>query len=172
MRKSALNTVLATLLVILFSNNLHVFREAVEPADGNQVNLTVLTTDVGLAPMVELWVDEVHRRYNDAIIVDGHGGTEFVDGKPVWHAYTVLQPDGIPVADLIASIRQREPWRRIVLLFCNPDGLPLEGVANVSYSLQNVWVVPDSHLGAGANVGRDAWYGDSCGDIFEFVEVN
>lgn len=169
MTKFVLSLIAVVLAFVLVASHLLPLQE-VEPPAGHQVNLTVLTTDVVLSPMVELWVEEVQRRYHDAILIDGHGGTKLIDGVPTWCIFTAFTPDGLPVSDLIRQLRLQDPFRRIVLLCCNPDGLVLEGVNNVSYSLQSVWVVPDSRVSVAENAGRDAWYGDSCGDIFEFVQ--
>jgi len=169
-----LTIIAATAIVVLGSNYAptvfnHAFPRDVD-AHGFQENLTVLTLDIGLAPMTELWLDEVNERYRNAIIIEGHGNTEFIDGVPTWCVYTVTHPDGTPVADVIQNIRRHEPYRRIVILSCNPDGLRLDGIPNISYSLQNVWVIPDDQLSIVQNVDRDLRYGGGCGDIFEFVE--
>lgn len=172
--KSVLKVVLATALVVLFSNHVPTLVDHAFPSDvdahGYQENLTVLTLDIDLAPMTEYWLKEVNERYRNAIVIEGHGNTKIIDGVPTWCVYTVTHPDGTPVADVIENIRRYEPFRRIVILSCNPDGLRLDGIPNISYSLENVWVIPDDQLSVAQNTYRDAVYGGGCGDIFEFVQ--
>lgn len=166
---------LALVAVVVLGSNYtpaavdYVFPKDVD-AHGYQENLTVLTLDIELAPMTEYWLEEVNERYRNAIVIESHGNTKIIDGEPTWCIYTVTHPDGTPVADVVANIRRHEPLRRIVILSCNPDGLRLEGIPNISYSLENVWVVPDDHLSVAQNTYRDVVYGGGCGDIFEFVQ--
>ena len=88
----------------------------------------------------QYWSREVYRRYPNAIIIMSHG---FDYNGQWWCDYTSLET--ILVEDLVALIREQYPVRRIVLVICNPGGYTLD-LSNVSYSLENMWRMPDRDL--------------------------
>lgn len=110
------------------------------------------------------WTRETASRYTNCILVAAHG-TE-VDGQ--W----MTQPDGqplIPVRTLLTQIRDQYPHTRIVALICNPGHIRFD-MAGVSYSINDVWVVPDRFLSPGLVLDRRTSGVTASGNIYDFVE--
>jgi len=105
------------------------------------------------------WVRETHRRYPNALIIMAHG---FNYQEEWWCEYTGLRL--IRVTDLVKLTRKQYPVRRIVLVICNPGGYTLT-LSNVSYSLENVWVMPDRAIHPRSTITPN-----SSGNIYEMQE--
>ena len=115
-------------------------------------------------PTILYWKEEVQRRYSDAVVIVTHGG-DGADSE--WTAYPQRQPVE-HIDDLVDRIRAHHPYRRIVIIACNPMHQHLDR-RFVSYALNNVWFYPDSIQDPDypQNV---VWNENFVGDIFDFVE--
>ena len=102
-----------------------------------------------------MWSREVRRLYPNAIIVMSHGH----DKKDDWYCDYGL--GDILVKTLVAQLREEYPIRRIVLMICNPGGYILDA-SNVTYSLENVWMIPDRAL-----TDRSFFDPNAIGNVYE-----
>lgn len=132
-----------------------------------------------IAPFVDMWRDEVSRRYSNAVVVFVHGD----DRQGQWVVIPdVIEPaDGLlaamgfheqvrhldarPIRQVINDVKARFPGRHIVMVTCNPGRYRLDDVDGVSYSLDNIWLVPDRYLHE-----RTTMDPDTDGNVFELLE--
>jgi len=128
-----------------------------------QPNMPEYVFDAGLARYTTDWQREVSRRYDDFVMVSGHGTA--LAGK--WFIVTDawVWIDVQEWADLLHAVH---PEARIVITSCNPGRIPLT-TPNVTYATDNVWAVPDAFVSKKMNKERDA-PDDNIGSIFEFTE--
>ena len=104
------------------------------------------------------WSRESKRRYTNAILILSHGH----DFNGQW---TCDYGTGrILVEDLVNLTRKQYPIRRIVLVICNPGGYTLT-LPNVSYSLKNIWLMPDRDVHP-----RSTMRPNVSGNIYEMQE--
>lgn len=106
-----------------------------------------------------MWSREARRRYPNAILLMSHG---FDNNGEWWCDYTGLQ--WILVEDLVKLTREQYPVRRIVLVICNPGGYTLT-LSNVSYPLEDIWLIPDRDMNSRSTVIPNA-----SGNIYEMQE--
>jgi len=94
-----------------------------------------------------MWATEVARRFPNSVVLLLHGGNKTPDE---W--YVEDSPNAgygrtcTPVEIFLAKEREEYPGRTLVLISCNPLHLALHGFANVWYSPDETWVVPDRAL--------------------------
>jgi len=123
----------------------------------------VLSYDI--ADAQRYWDDEIEAEYPNALLVIAHGNTD--PGTGEWYAYPT-DSDPLPVREVVLNVRKTYPERHIVLLVCNPDGLILDGVNNVSYARESVWIWPDRVVQY--NI-RDLIDPDGVGSFDEFTHL-
>jgi len=111
------------------------------------------------------WREEISRRYSDAVIVYAHGGPSYIDNE--W-ACTNQQNGKVDTwASVVDRIRERHPYRRIVIISCNPWHQHLDR-KYVTYARQAVWFFPDNLMyePLGELFGQPG----NVGNIFDFIE--
>lgn len=121
---------------------------------------TTLVYSESLYQYAPIWSKEAHRKYPNSIVILSHGND--IDGL-WWCEYPDYDGKRL-VSELVDQIRFQYPLRRIVLVICNPGGYVLT-TPNISYSLTNIWVVPDRELDI-----RSWIYPDTIGNIYEMQE--
>jgi hypothetical protein len=117
------------------------------------------------------WRIEVTRRFSNAVIIMGHGGT-LPNGE--WGLLLMDKHNAfIPMKDEVARVQALYPGRVVVLVCCNPDGLLLH-MPNVYHAVDSVWFDTDKSLPnlkpedqPEANEGRKDLPG-YVGNIYEF----
>lgn len=124
------------------------------------VEAIVLSYDIASAQ--RFWIPEVAPEYPNALLVIAHGDSW--DGR--WYAYPT---HGLPVLveELVRSIRETYPHRRIVLIICNPEAHTLD-VPGVSYAPDKVWVMTDKKAGLSF---RDLLAPEAVGSFEEFIHL-
>ena len=132
-----------------------------------------------MTPYVPLWREETSRRYPNAVVVFVHGDDQ--NGEWVVVPDVIEPADGVlalmgfehqvrpldprPVRQVINDVKARHPGRHVVLVTCNPGHYRLDDVEGVSYSLDNIWLMPDRYLHP-----RNQNDPDTDGSIFELIE--
>lgn len=167
MREYIKSQIQFTLIVVLVAVTALQFAQPHIETRGSARNFTLIVGSEDLGAFTGEWMDEVGRRYSDALVVFVHGDS---DPRDQWYYRSRFDEDGGKVEDMLRALRLSNPNRRIVLVCCNPGGYNVT-IPGVTYAASNVWLVPNSFQSAGKNFVRDALAGPATGDIFEFVET-
>lgn len=109
------------------------------------------------------WKEEVSRRYGDAVMILGHGGE---DEKGRWIIWDAAANQRRRIEDVVKEVRKRYPYRRIVVVTCNP-GHQYLNARYVAYAIEDVWKIPDHVMFTRFGLVLEP---QNIGDIFKFVE--
>lgn len=120
---------------------------------------------------VDFWKAEVQRRFQNPLLIVGHGNTF----NGVWSIRD--ERGGVwrirPVREVVLEAQKANPGRVIVLICCNPCGELLH-MPGVYHALDSVWFTPDKDINRpGIEEGEQAEHDHDrrvVGNIFEFVD--
>lgn len=129
---------------------------------GDQIDMIVMGEHYG--SVATYWKAEVARRYSDVVMILAHGGPDEETGD--WIVEDGVQGKILKIEQVVADIRKRFPYRRVVFVTCNAGHQYLQA-RFVSYALDKVWFWPDYIMYVPMNKIRN---GHGVGNIFDFVE--